>query len=114
MPPKGAKPKAPMASSSGAEDATLQEEVESLRRQLAESEARTATLQATIEETPIQDTPALTDFDYKCIAAAIQERQSTSDRRRSPTAALSESTRRSPKQPDPPLLSNRKDLTYTS
>ena len=71
MPPKGAKPKAPMASSSRAKDATLQEEIELLRKQLAESEACTATLQATIEETLIRDTLALTDFDYKCIIAAI-------------------------------------------
>ena len=72
MPPKVAKPKAPTASSSRAEDVTLQEEVESLRRQLAESEARTATLQATIE-----DTPALSDYDYERIAAAMQQRQPT-------------------------------------
>ena len=70
MPPKGAKPKAPMASSSGAEDATLQEEIELLRKQLAESEARTATLQATIEETPARDL-VLIDFNYECIAVAI-------------------------------------------
>ena len=61
-----------------------------LHRQLAESEARTATLQATIEETPARD-PALTDFDYERIAVAIQERQSIGDHRRSPTTALSES-----------------------
>ena len=95
MPPKGAKPKAPMTASSGAEDATLQEEVELLRRQLAESEARTATLQATIEETPTRD-PVLTDFDYECIAAAVQERQSTDHlgyrRERSLTATLSKLT----------------------
>ena len=70
MPPKGAKPKVLITVSSRAEDATLQEKVELLRRQLAESEARTATLQATIEETPTRD-PVLTDFDYERIAAAI-------------------------------------------
>ena len=66
MPPKVAKPKAPTALSSRAEDVTLQEEVESLRRQLAESEARTATLQATIE-----NTLALSDHDYERIAATL-------------------------------------------
>ena len=66
MLPKVAKPKAPTASSSRAKDVTLQEEVELLRRQLAESEARTATLQATIE-----NTLALSDYDYKCITATL-------------------------------------------
>ena len=119
MPPKSAKLKAPappMASSTGSNEAALQEEVESLRKQLAESESRTATLQATIEET--RNTPAFTDLDYERIAAAMQQQQSrdhSRDRRdRSLTAALSESTRRSPKQPDPPYLSDGKEPTYTS
>ena len=66
MPPKVTKPTVPTTSSSRAENVTLQEEVESLRRQLAESEARTATLQATIE-----NTPALSDHDYERIAATL-------------------------------------------
>jgi hypothetical protein len=121
MPTKGAKPKAPaqpMASSAGMENATLQEENESLRKQLAESESRTATLRATIEET--RDTPAFTDLDYERIAAAMHRQHSRNtsqdrDRReRSLTAAFSELERRSPKQPDPPLLSDGKDPTHTS
>ena len=67
-----------------------------LCRQLAESEACTATLQVIIKETPTRDL-VLTDFDYKYIAVAIQERQSIDylgyRRERSLTAALSESTR---------------------
>jgi hypothetical protein len=74
MPPKGAKLKVLITLSSGAEDATLQEENELLQRQLAESEACTATLQATIEEPITRDILVLTDLDYKYIAAAIQER----------------------------------------
>ena len=58
-----------MVSSTGTEDVTLQEEIKSLRRQLAESESHAATLQTTIEETC--NTPALTDLDYKHIAAAM-------------------------------------------
>ena len=97
MPPKGAKPKAsvqPMASSSRTEDATPQEEIESLRRQLAESESRAATLRATIEE--VRDTPAFTDLDYERIAAAMQQLQSrdqSTDCRARSTTAPSESTR---------------------
>jgi hypothetical protein len=122
MPVKGAKPKAPvqpMASSTGTEDATLQEEIESLRRQLAESESRAATLRATIEET--RDTPVFTDLDYERIAAAMNQQRSRDqsqdqdwDRRDHSLTALSEKERRSPKQPDPPLLSDGKDPTYTS
>jgi hypothetical protein len=77
MPVKGAKPKAlvqPMASTTGTEDATLQEEIESLRRQLAKSKLRAATLRATIEET--QDTLAFTDLDYERIAAAMNQQRS--------------------------------------
>ena len=73
MPLKTAKLKAlvqPIASSTGTNDATLQEEVKSLQRQLAESELYTATLQVTIE---VCNTPAFTDLDYKHIAAAIQQ-----------------------------------------
>jgi hypothetical protein len=115
MPPKITKPKAlvqPMASSTGTEDATLQEEVETLRRQLVESESRAATLRATIEET--RNTPAFTDLDYERIAAAMlqqQLRDRSQDRR---VDSRPESDRRSPKQPDPPLLSDGKDPTYTS
>jgi len=125
MPPKGAKLKAPalpMASSTGTNEAALQEEVESLRQQLAESESRAATLQATIEET--RDTPApapapaFTDLDYERIAAAMQQLQSREHSRvrrdRSLTAAFSESTRWSPKKPDPPYLSDGQEPTYTS
>ena len=60
-----------MASSTRSKNATLQGEVKSLQRQLAESELCTATLQATIEDTC--DTPAFTDLDYKRIAAAMQQ-----------------------------------------
>src|SRR5277367_153708 len=100
MPPKAAKPKAsaqPMASSTGTEDTTLQEEIESLRRQLAESESNTATLRATIEET--RDTPALTDLDYERIAAVMQQMQSqdNSRDRRARSTTPSETTRLSPK-----------------
>jgi hypothetical protein len=49
---KEAKPKVLITLSSGAEDATLQEEVELLYWQLAESEVYTAILQATIKEIP--------------------------------------------------------------
>src|SRR5579871_1896567 len=125
MLPKGAKLKAPappMASSTRTNEAALQEEVESLRQQLAESELRAATLQATIEET--YDTPALapapafTDLDYKRIAAAMQQLQSRDNSRvcrdRSLTAAFSEPTRRSLKKPNPPYLSDRQEPTYTS
>jgi hypothetical protein len=107
----------PIASSTGSENATLQEEVKSLWRQLAESESHTATLQATIEET--QDTPAFTDLDYKHITAAMHQQRSRDqsqdwDRRDRSITALSEKERWSPKQPDPPLLSDGKDPTYTS
>jgi hypothetical protein len=112
MPRRGAKPKAPvppMASSAGTEDATLQDEVETLRRQLADSQARAASLRATVEEA--RPAPPLTDQDIERIAAAMLRQ----DRReRSPTDSRPESDRRSPKQPDPPLLSDGKDPTYTS
>jgi hypothetical protein len=105
-----------MASSAGTEDATLQEEVETLRRQLAESESQAAMLQATVETTC--NTPAFTDLDIERIASAMlqqQLRDQTQDRReRTSTNSRPESDRRSPKQPDPPLLSNGKDPTYTS
>ena len=71
---RGAKLKAPaqpMASSTGTENAISQEEIESLWRQLAESESCAATLQTTIKET--QDTPVFTDLDYKHIAAAMNQ-----------------------------------------
>ena len=77
MPLKATKLKAlvqPIASSTRTNNATLQEEVESLWRQLAESELHAATLQATIEE--VRDTPTFTDLDYKRIAAAMQQQQS--------------------------------------
>ena len=77
MPPKVTKPKAsapPMAPSAGTEDATLQEEVETLRRQLSESESRAATLRATVETT--RNTPAFTDLDIERIAAAMLQQQS--------------------------------------
>ena len=95
------------------EEVTLQEEVETLQKQLAESESRAATFRATIEQ--FREVPAFSDLDYERIAVAMQRLQSR-DRSpdRSVTAALSESTRRSPKQPDPPLLSDGKDPTYTS
>ena len=60
-----------MASSTGTNDATLQEEVESLWRQLAESESHTATLQTTIKE--VCNTSMFTDLDYKYIAAVMQQ-----------------------------------------
>ena len=83
-----------MVSSTGTKDVTLQEEIESLRRQLAESELCTATLQTTIEETC--NTLALTDLDYKRIVAAMQQQQSRDHSRDcrdcSLTTALLEST----------------------
>ena len=79
-----------MASSTGTNDATLQEEVKSLWRQLAESELYAATLQATIE---VCNTPVFTDLDYKHIAAAMQQQQSRDQSRDcSLTDALSAST----------------------
>ncbi len=83
-----------------------------MQRQLAESESREATLQATIEETC--DTLALTDLDYERIAAAMQQQRSRNQSTdRSLNTGLSKSTW-SPKQLDLPLLSNSKNLTYTS
>src|ERR1700722_20873886 len=102
-----------MDSLAGTEEVTLQEEVETLQRQLAESESRAATFRATIEQ--FREVPAFTDLDYERIAVAMQRLQSRDrSQDRSVTAALSESTRRSPKQPNPPLLSDGKDPTYTS
>jgi hypothetical protein len=102
-----------MASTTGTEDATFQEEIESLQRQLAESESRAATLRATIKET--RDTLAFTNLDCERIAAAMQQQQSRDQSTdRSLTTALLKSTHQSLKQPDPPLLSDSKDLTYTS
>ena len=106
-----------MASLTGTENATLQEEIESLQRQLAESELYTTTLQITIKET--QDTPAFTDLDYKHIAAAMNQQRSRDqsqdqDCRDCSLTALSEKERQSSKQPDPPLLSDSKDPIYTS
>ena len=112
MPLKVTKPKAPIASSAGTEDATLQDEVETLRRQLADSQARAASLRATVEEA--RPALPLTDQDIERIAAAMLRQRSPDRRERSPTDSRPESDRRSPKQPDPPLLSNGKDLTYTS
>ena len=77
MPRRGAKPKAPvppMASSAGTEDATLQDEVETLRRQLADSQARAASLRATVEEA--WPAPPLTDRDIERIAAAMLQQRS--------------------------------------
>jgi hypothetical protein len=107
----------PMASSTGTENAILQEEIESLQRQLAESESCAATLQTTIEET--WDTPAFTDLDYKHIVAAMNQQHSRDqsqdqDCKDRSLTALSEKERRSLKQPDPSLLSDSKDPTYTS
>ena len=107
-----------MASLTRTENTTLQEEIESLQRQLAESESYAATLQTTIKET--QDTPVFTDLDYKHIAAAMNQQcsrdqsQDQDCRDRSLTAALSKKEHRSLKQPDLPLLSDSKDPTYTS
>jgi hypothetical protein len=106
-----------MASLTGTENATLQEKIESLQRQLAESESCAATLQMTIEET--WDTPAFTDLDYKHIAAAMNQQCSKDqsqdqDCRDRFFTALSEKEHRSLKQPDPLLLSDSKDPTYTS
>jgi hypothetical protein len=117
---KTAKPKVsaqPMASLTSTENATLQEEIESLQRQLAESESCAATLQMTIEET--QDTPVFTDLDYKHITAAMNQQCSRDqsqdqDYRDRSLTALSEKERWSLKQPDPLLLSDSKDPTYTS
>ena len=115
MPLKTAKPKASVqsiASSTGTNNATLQEEVESLRRQLAESESYTATLQVTIK---VCNTSAFTDLDYKYIAAAIQQQQSRDQSRDCfLTDALSASTYWLPKQLDLSLLSDSKDPTYMS
>jgi hypothetical protein len=115
MPPKVTKPKAsaqPMSSLAKTKDATLQEEVETLRRQLAEAESHAASLQATIEET--RDASALTDLDIERIAAAMLQQQSQDRRERSHPDSRPESDRQSLKQPDPPLLSDGKDPTYTS
>ena len=121
MPLKTAKLKAlvkPMASSSGTEDATPQEEIKSLQRQLAKSKLYAATLQATIkEQTKSCNTLAFTDLDYKCIAAAIEQLQSrdqSTDYRAYSTTAPLELARCSLKQLNPPLLFNSKDPTYTS
>jgi hypothetical protein len=115
MPRQGAKPKAPvppMASLARTEDATLQEEVETLRRRLADSQVRAASLQATIKEA--QPALPLTDRDIERIAAAMLRQKSPDQRERSLTDYHPESDRRSLRQPDPPLLSDGKDPTYTS
>jgi hypothetical protein len=101
-----------MASSAGTEDATLQDEVETLRRQLADSQACAASLRATVEEARLA--LPLTDQDIERIAAAMLRQRSPDRRERSPTDSRPESDWRSPKQPDPPLLSDGKDPTYTS
>jgi septal ring factor EnvC (AmiA/AmiB activator) len=111
-----AKAKAPaqlIASITRTKDATFQKEIESLQRQLAESKSRAAMLQATIKET--RDTLAFTDLDCERIAAAMQQQQSRDQSTdRFLTTAFLKSTYQSLKQPDPPLLSDSKDLTYTS
>jgi hypothetical protein len=106
-----------MASSTGSENATLQEQVKSLQKQLTESELYTVTLQTTIEET--QDIPVFTDLDYKHIAAAMYQQCSRDqsqdcNQRDCSITALSEKECQSLKQPDPPLLSDSKDPTYMS
>jgi hypothetical protein len=85
--------------------------VEALRRQLVESRAQTATLQTVLDER--------TEIDYDRLAAAMQNLQPRTDATdrtttRSLSAVPSESSRWSPKQPDPPLLSDGKDPTFTS
>ena len=68
--------------------------IEDLRRQLAESQAETMTLRAALSERALSD---------------------SADRStRSPSRTPAETQRRSPKQPDPPLLSDGKELTFTS
>ena len=114
MPWQGAKPKAPvppMASLAGTKNATLQDKVETLQRQLADSQACAASLQATVEEA--RPAPPLTDQDIERIAAAMLQQRSLDQREHSPTDSCPESDWRSPKQLDPPLLSNSKDPTYT-
>jgi hypothetical protein len=106
-----------MASLTSTENAILQEKIESLQRQLAESELCAVTLQTTIKET--QDTPAFTNLDYKHITAAMNQQCSRDqsqdqDCRDRSLTALSEKEHRSLKQPDPSLLSDSKDSTYTS
>ena len=63
-----------MSSLAKTKDATLQEKVETLQRQLAEAKSYTASLQATIKET--QDALAFTDLDIKRIVTAMLQQQS--------------------------------------
>jgi hypothetical protein len=117
MPPKQARMKRTtpgMASATETDEPSL---VEVLRRQLAESQAQTATLQAALDErTDRQETPAFTDHDYDRIAAAMRRQQSrslsTDSDARTPTPI--EAPRRSARQPDPPQLSDGDDPTFAS
>jgi hypothetical protein len=106
-----------MASFTRSKNATLQKQVKSLSKQLAESGLYTVILQTTIKET--QNISVFTDLDYKHITAAMYQQCSRDqsqdhDRRDRSTTALSEKEHRSLKQPDPPLLSDSKDPTYMS
>ena len=88
-----------------------------LRRQLAESQAQAAALQATIDAQDNYQAPtAFTDADYERIAAVMRRQQSQANLtdRSAYTFTLVETPCKSPKQLDPPLLSDGKDPTFTS
>jgi hypothetical protein len=101
-----------MTSLARTKDATLQDKVETLRRQLADSQACEASLWATIKEA--WPALSLTDRDIERIVAAMLRQRSLDRREHSFTDTYLESDQRSLKQPDLPLLSDSKDLTYTS
>jgi hypothetical protein len=91
--------------------------LETLQRQLAESQAQTAVLQAALDAREAYGHPTvLTDEDHKRIVAAMLRQQSRADstNRSARTDTPAETPRRSAKVTEPPLLSDGKDPTFTS
>ena len=91
--------------------------LEALQRQLAESQAQTAALQAALDTHESYEHPmAYMDADYNHIAAAMLRQQSHADfmDRSIRTFMPAEAPRRSAKVMEPPLLSDGKDPMFTS
>ena len=111
MPPKRA---APASAIDMDDEPSL---VGELQRQLAESQAQAATLQAALDAREAREPQmAYTDDDYDCIAAAMLRQQARADLtdRSVRTFTPVEAPRRSATRLDPPLLSDGKDPTFAS
>src|SRR6266487_6727661 len=94
-----------------APESTIDTNDQDLHQQLAMAIAQIQALEARLDQ---PSTYILTPEDIASIAAIISQSQVVTDyRNRSRSSSVFEQ-KRSPKKPDPPLLSDRIDLTFTS